>query len=266
MIGNVIMVKILCVNDDGIKSNGLLVNKQAVEDLGEVLVVAPNEQQSGKGQSVSFFKPLKITNTILSDGSVAYGINGTPTDSVNIGMLKDKPDIVISGINLGVNMGKQRLTSSGTLGATLEAASYGIPAIAIALELQNQEDIFSEFGDNIDFSFAKTILRRIVKHVLSNGLPKGVVLNVNIPFNPVSDEIMITKLGEQVYKPKIIKSGENYVWEDGTYIENKVSGTDTNTVLFDKKISVTPLSIDLSVDIWTYKNLEDSDLSNNYNI
>jgi 5'-nucleotidase len=249
-----IMFKILCVNDDGIKSKGLLASKQAVEDLGEVLVVAPNEQQTGKGESVSFFKPIKINTTSLSDGSVAYGLNGTPSDSVNIGMLKDKPDIVISGINLGVNMGKQRLTSSGTLGATLEAASYGIPAIAIALELQNQENIFSEFGNNIDFSFAKIILKRIVKQVLNEGLHKGVVLNVNIPINPVSDEIMITKLAEQIYKPKIIKSGENYIWEDGIYIENKVPGTDTTTVLFDKKVSVTPLSIDLSaIDEWDYK-------------
>ena len=131
-------MKALISNDDGITASGILASKMAVEDLCETCVVAPETQQSGIGHALTLFEPLRINEHVLRDGSIGYGVTGTPTDAVTIGLFEimdEKPDIMISGINTGFNIGKAELTTSGTLGAALEAASFGIPAIAISQEV-----------------------------------------------------------------------------------------------------------------------------------
>ena len=128
-------MKILLSNDDGVDASGILALKQAVEEFGEVYVVAPSNQQSGIGHALTLYEPLRINKTRLRDGSPAYSVSGTPTDSVTLGVyeiMDEKPDLVISGINTGQNTGKGELTTSGTLGAAMEAASLGIPAIAVS--------------------------------------------------------------------------------------------------------------------------------------
>ena len=121
-------MKILLSNDDGVDASGILALKQAVEEFGEVYVVAPSNQQSGIGHALTLYEPLRINKTILRDGSLAYSVSGTPTDAVTLGVyeiMDEKPDLVISGINTGQNTGKGELTTSGTLGAAMEAASLG---------------------------------------------------------------------------------------------------------------------------------------------
>jgi len=127
-------MKILISNDDGVTASGIFASKKAVEDLGNTLVIAPELQQSGIGHALTLYEPLRVKERILKDGSIAYGVTGTPTDAVTIGLfelLDEKPDLMISGINTGFNLGKAELTTSGTVGAALEAASFGIPTIAM---------------------------------------------------------------------------------------------------------------------------------------
>ncbi|MDR2624246.1 MAG: 5'/3'-nucleotidase SurE [Methanobrevibacter sp.] len=243
--------KILLTNDDSIHSRGILSVKEAVEDLGEVTIVAPLEQQSGKGHSLSYFKDLIVSKTDLDDGSRGFFTLGTPADCVVLGfsLLGEKPDLLISGINIGVNLGIERITSSGTLGAALEASAYGIPSLCISIEVAKDIDIYSKKGHGVDFSFAKKIVNRIAKKVLDKGMPEGVdVFNINIPANPVDDEIVITRLGRRLYVPEVEQLEiETYIWKDGTYqnLEEK-SEIDTYTTLVENKVTVTPLNLDLT--------------------
>ncbi|MDR2544769.1 MAG: 5'/3'-nucleotidase SurE [Methanobrevibacter sp.] len=244
--------KILLVNDDSIHSQGILSSKKAVEDLGEVSVVAPLEQQSGKSHSLSYFKHLITSKTYLDDGSEAFFVLGTPADCIVIGfsLLGGKPDLVVSGINIGPNLGCERITSSGTLGAALEAAAYGIPSLCVSIEVADNVNIFSKKGEGIDFSFAKNIVNKIAKNVLEKGMPEGVdVFNINIPANPIDDEIVVTRLGKQLYHPNVEQlEEETYIWKDGTFEDiAKKSGTDRYTTLVEKKVTITPLTANLSV-------------------
>jgi 5'/3'-nucleotidase SurE len=140
---------ILITNDDGVASSGLLAAYEAVKDLGEVYVVAPATHQSAMGRSMTLFEPLRVSKLSFSD-TTAYSVNGTPTDSVIIGMfvvLDRKPDLVISGINVGENLSAEA-TTSGTIGAALEATNQGVPAIAVSMrvedELRNREAELAE--------------------------------------------------------------------------------------------------------------------------
>ena len=135
-------MKALISNDDGITASGILASKKAVEDICETYIVAPERQQSGIGHALTLYEPLRVNEHILSDGSKGYGVSGTPTDAVTIALfeiLDKKPDIMISGINTGYNIGKSELTTSGTLGAAIEAASFEIPSIAISQEVTRDD-------------------------------------------------------------------------------------------------------------------------------
>ena len=142
-------MKALISNDDGITASGILASKKAVEDICETYIVAPERQQSGIGHALTLYEPLRVNEHILSDGSKGYGVSGTPTDAVTIALfeiLDKKPDIMISGINTGYNIGKSELTTSGTLGAAIEAASFEIPTIAISQEV-TRDDVKFENGE-----------------------------------------------------------------------------------------------------------------------
>ena len=202
-------MKALISNDDGVTASGILAAKKAVEDLCDTCIVAPETQQSGIGHALTLYEPLRLNKHVLRDGSIGYGISGTPTDAVTIGLfelLDEKPDIMISGINTGFNLGQAELTTSGTLGAAIEAASFGIPSIAISQEVA-RDDIKFENGEvEIDFDFAGKMLKKLTKIVLKKGLPEGIdLLNVNIPANPVNEEFEVVKLGKRMYTPVIDK-------------------------------------------------------------
>ena len=128
-------MNILISNDDGVFAPGILAAKQAVEDLANVTIVAPDQNNSSVGRRISLFKHLKLETCELEDGSEAYSISGTPADAVIVGasyVMDEKPDLVITGINQGVNISCD-ITSSGTVCAAFEAISLGIPAIAASL-------------------------------------------------------------------------------------------------------------------------------------
>ena len=227
-------MKALISNDDGITASGILASKKAVEDLCDIYVVAPQTQQSGIGHALTLYEPLRVNEYTLKDGSVGYGVSGTPTDAVTLALfeiIKEKPDIMISGINTGFNLGQAELTTSGTLGAAIEAASFNIPTIAISLEV-TRDDVKFENGDvEIDFAFAGKMLNKLAKIVLKKGLPEGVdILNVNVPANPSDENFEVAKLGHRMYTPIIHKCldprDKPYYWIGGIQYEEDLPGSD----------------------------------------
>lgn len=254
-------MKALISNDDGVTASGILAAKKAVEDLCNTCIVAPETQQSGIGHALTLYEPLRVNKHVLRDGSVGYGISGTPTDAVTIGLfelLDEKPDIMISGINTGFNLGQAELTTSGTLGAAIEAASFGIPSIAISQEVA-RDDIKFENGEvEIDFDFAGKMLNKLTKIVLKKGLPEGIdLLNVNIPAYPVNEEFEVVKLGKRMYSPVIDKRldprGKPYYWINGDLYEGDGPGSDSYELRKEHKTTVTPLKIDLTKNMDSLK-------------
>ena len=250
-------MKALISNDDGITASGILAAKKAVEDLCDVCVVAPEIQQSGIGHAITLYEPLRVNEVTLRDGSTGYGVSGTPTDSVLIAMfeiLDDKPDIVISGINTGFNLGKAELTTSGTLGAAMEAASFNIPAIAISQEVA-RDDIKFENGENsIDYDFAGKMLKKLTKKVLKYGMPEGIdLLNVNVPANPIDEEFEVVRLGKRMYIPVIHERldprEKPYYWIGSFPYDFDEPGSDGYELKKAQKTTITPLTIDLTGDM-----------------
>ena len=239
-------MKALISNDDGITASGILAVKKSVEDLCETYVIAPERQQSGIGHALTLYEPLRVNEHILKDGSKGYGVSGTPTDAVTIALFEimdEKPDIMTSGINTGFNIGKAELTTSGTLGAAMEAAS----------------DIKFDDGEvEIDFTFAGKMLKKLVKILLKKGLPEGAdLLNVNIPANPTSDEFEVVHLGERMYIPKIDKRLDPrerpYYWIGSKPYDDDIIGSDGYALKKNQKSTITPLKIDLTGDLGLVK-------------
>ncbi len=250
-------MRILITNDDGVNSSGIIATKDAVDGLGDISVVAPATQQSGIGHALTLFEPIRVTETHLNDGSEAFAVSGTPTDAVIIGIFElaeEKPDLVISGINIGENLGKSELTTSGTIGAAMEAACHGIPSIAVSIQVSRGDIKFHDGHVELDFEAAQRITRKVASKILEKGLPKGVdFVNLNIPSHLESDEILITRLGERMYNVHIQKRldprGRPYYWLDGDPVEDDGAGTDVHTLKKEKKATLTPISLDCTSDV-----------------
>ncbi len=248
------MKRILVTNDDGVYAPGLHAAARSVSDLGEIFVAAPSGQKSGVGRSVSVFEPLRYAKLNMN-GQEAYAVTGTPTDSVIIGifaiMKGEIPDLAVSGINVGENISTDTVTTSGTIGAALEAASYGIPSIAASIQVVDQGDKFDlHHGTKYNFEVAMKVLHRVASKVLTHGLPEGVdILNLNIPASAAEDtEVKVTRLARKIFKTSVQERfdprGRPYYWIDGDLICCDAEGTDVQTVYQEKKISITPLSLD----------------------
>jgi len=247
------MHHILVTNDDGVYASGLQAAAESVRGLGEVVVAAPSGQMSGVGRSISVFEPLRYAQVNLN-GFLAHAVTGTPTDSVIIGIfaiMKQMPDLVVSGINVGENISTDTVTTSGTIGAALEAASYGIPAIAASIQAVDQGDKYDlHHGAKHSFEVATKVLRRLASRVLERGMPEGVdVLNLNVPVSASEDtEIAVTRLARKIFRTSVQERldprGRPYYWIDGELICCDEDGTDVQTIYQEKKISLTPLTLD----------------------
>ena len=250
--------KILLTNDDGVYSSGIRAAYKAVSDLGEVTVSAPMMQQSGVGRSISIFEPLRINSTTI-DGIKVNAVGGTPTDSVILGIyaiMKEKPDLILSGFNIGENISTDTITTSGTIGAALEGASYDIPAIAASIQVIEEGDKFDDHREyEHDFEVAIKVVNRIARKVLKHGLPENVdLLNVNIPhFVEMDTDIEITHLARKLFRTgvqeRLDPRGRPYYWIDGDLIIESEEGTDVNAVMKNGNISVTPISLDATARI-----------------
>ncbi len=246
------MARILLCNDDGVDSEGLRALHEAIAPLGEPIVVAPDREQSAAGHSLSLHRPLRVNE--VEKGW--FAVDGTPTDCVNLalnGLLKDRrPDILLSGINRGGNLGDD-ITYSGTVAAAMEATLLGLPAAALSLA--------HEEGEAPLYELAKKVARASAGEVLSKGLAPGVLLNVNIP-NVSPDQCRgekITRQGKRIYEESIVEKidprGREYYWIGGNSLRwEKESNTDFEAIS-RSEVSVTPLRLDLT-DYDAMKGLE----------
>jgi 5'-nucleotidase len=238
---------ILVTNDDGVQAPGLLALVKEMRQLGEVTVYAPDKNWSASGHVKTMERPLRVRETRLADGSTAFMSDGAPSDCVALallGLVKDV-DLVVSGINPNANIGHD-VTYSGTVTAAMEATIAGISGIAISL------DSPENYGSLLDYSTAAVVARRIAEKVLAKGLPKGVLLNVNVPYLMETElnGYVITRQGLRVYRDALDKRvdprGKPYYWIGGeapTGVDEP--GTDFGA-LRAGYVSISPLQLDLT--------------------
>ena len=235
---------ILVTNDDGVEAPGLLALQKAIQDVGEVTVFAPDHNWSAAGHTRTMHKPLRMSQTTLPDGTPAYTSTGAPSDCVALvilGILDHQPDLVVSGINQGANVGHD-ITYSGTIAAAMEAVISDIPALAVSLDSYESQD----------FTYAARFAARLVKLVLEHGLPSNTFLNVNVPAVPQEEiaGIKITRLGQRVYRDRLVERqdprGRDYYWIGGEPPSGvPEAGTDI-WALANKYVSITPLHLDMT--------------------
>lgn len=230
---------ILVSNDDGVHSKGIKALVRSLKKIkARIVVVAPDREQSATSHALTLHRPLRIHKL----GKDFYSVDGTPTDAVMLGVhviLKQKPDLIVSGINRGANIGED-VHYSGTVAAALEGAIMGIPAISLSVVGSPRHS----------YTAASGFALRLATKVLSQGLPKGVVLNVNVPSRKNIQGTAITQLGKHHYGEVIMEKkdprGRPYFWIGGTP-DKFEEGIDTDCQAYlDNKISVTPIKVDLT--------------------
>jgi len=239
-------MKILITNDDGIHAAGLLSLYNAVKDLGQITVVAPDTERSAAGHSITLHDPLRVEEVIKDGNLFGYAVNGTPADCVKIAVRailkpEDKPDLVLSGINLGANLGIS-VVYSGTVSAATEGIILGIPSIAISLTTY----------ENPNFKFSGKFIRKFIKSLDLKAFPVDTLLNINVPAIP-EDEIVGTKVtfqGKSRFKERFDKRidphSKIYYWLTGEVLEKGNEIKSDNHAIKNKKVSISPIHYDMT--------------------
>ena len=237
---------ILLTNDDGLYAEGISVLFDELQDLGKVYIIAPDQEKSASSLSLTLHHPLRVK----SDGERRYAVSGTPADCVYLAVQKflpRMPDLLISGINHGPNLGQQDTAYSGTVAGAKQGAFLDIPSMAISL-IPDREGRFS-------FAAASKIVHSLAGSILENSLPRGIFLNINIP-SPPWKGIKIAKLGQKRYNPRVIEKEDPrrrlYYWL-GTGNPRSVGDEESDVRVIKKGyITVTPLQND-STDFGSVK-------------
>ncbi len=240
-------MKILIANDDGIQANGIRTLANTLCKEHEVYIVAPDQERSAAGHALTLNMPIRVTETDLGIGvAKAWAISGTPGDCVKMGVcaiLNIKPDIVITGINHGPNLGSDVLYS-GTVSAAMEGAVLGYPSLAVSLA-----DLY---GTTYDFKPTATFISKFLTKIHKINFPKRTILNINVPEGQLSEMngVCITELGTRMYtdayERRVDPRGKVYYWMAGEVIEDEAkSGTDIAAIMA-KKISITPVTFDMT--------------------
>ena len=196
-------MRILLTNDDGITSRGLFEAKVALDEIADVAVIAPDSNRSAIGRAITVSRSLTVTEVELRDGTVGYATDGTPVDCVrfaDLGLVGERPDLIVSGINYGVNLGDD-VTYSGTVAAAFEGIVLGIPGIAISQQSVDQTVDFKR-RELYDFAGAATFLKTLVGEVASGDCPTRTILNVNVPPPPVKG-VAVGRLGRRIYRDRL---------------------------------------------------------------
>ena len=236
-------MKLLISNDDGIEAEGIRVLADSMRGLGTVTIVAPDKNRSGASNSLTLDAPIRITEL---EGAV-YRVSGTPTDCVHValtGLLEEDPDIVVSGINAGANLGDDGIYS-GTVAAAMEGRFLGYPAVALSL-------VFNEDLDKHHYDTAGEAAIRLVRQLQRDPLPADTILNVNVPDCPWSEirGFEVTRLGHRHRAEPVVKAtdprGRAMYWIGPAGAEQDAgTGTDFDAVRRNF-ISVTPIHVDLT--------------------
>jgi 5'-nucleotidase len=237
-------MNILLTNDDGIYAEGILALRDALVEVGDVTVVAPDTERSAVGHAITISDPLRVKDAYRRMKYFGHAVSGTPADCVKIAVrsiLKQKPDLVVSGINLGPNTGFSVLYSGTVSGAT-EGSILGIPSMAISL------GTFAE----PNFTYAASFAARIAKLIHEKGLPSGTFLNINIPAveSAAIKGIKITKQGKtpivESFEKRVDPRNHTYYWLAGEVIDLKGDEDTDILALKEGYISVTPLQWDMT--------------------
>lgn len=230
--------RILVTNDDGVFSEGIERLAAALSPVGEVFTVAPDQERSAAGHSLTLQSPLRAKLV----GPNRWSVDGTPTDCVNWGvlhLLKDeRPRLIFSGINLGLNLGDD-VTYSGTVSAAFEGTLIGVPSVAVSQEIET----------GFTFDAAAEFAERLARRLLEDPLPPGTLVNINIPAGALQG-VRVARLGKRRYGETVIEKtdprGRPYFWIGSTIPTGDAEeGTDINAIA-EKYISMTPLHLDLT--------------------
>jgi 5'-nucleotidase len=242
------MTHILVTNDDGVTAPGLLALAQAMCELGDVTVLAPDRNWSASGHVKTMHRPMRVKEVQLDDGTTALASDGAPSDCVALallGLVEKEIDLVVSGINPNANIGHD-VTYSGTVTAAMEAVIWDVPGMAFSLDSPD-----NHLG-TIDYGPAARFAREIVATLLNAGFPDETVLNVNVPCLPEQEikGLQITRQGLRVYRDKLVRRedprGRPYYWIGGEAPTGiRENGTDFGA-LKSGYVSVTPLHLDLT--------------------
>ena len=239
-------MRILLTNDDGIEAPGIQALWQELADIADISVIAPVSERSATSQAITVHHPIRVDEYCFTEPRICgWRVDGTPTDCVKIAveaLMDTPPDIVVSGINHGPNMGTDVLYS-GTVSAAIEGALNGFPAIAVSLNSWQESD----------FKAAAEFTRRLVAQVMeTNSIPPRTLLNVNVPALPAEQikGVRITKLGvvqyDNVFERRLDPRGRTYYWMGGK-IADSDNAADTDVVAVKSGyISVTPVHFDLT--------------------
>jgi 5'-nucleotidase len=236
---------ILVSNDDGINAPGIAALATALEAIADIVIVAPEKQQSAVGHAITMSDPLRVQKVHRGEKLYGYAVNGTPADCVKIAIraiLERKPDLVVSGINHGSNTAIS-VIYSGTVSAATEGTILGIPSMAVSL---------TTFAPDADFSYAAKFAVHMAKLILEKGLPKGTLLNVNVPAVPEAEiaGAVVTKQGKSVwndvFEARRDPANREYFWLKGD-LEELDAGEDIDQgAILQNKVSVTPIQYDLT--------------------
>ena len=245
-------MKVLLTNDDGIGAQGLQTLRRALLEVPdiELATIAPNSNRSATARSITTREPLWVDEIEFEDGTTGYATDGTPVDCVRfaaLGLIEFQPELIVSGINHGSNLGDD-ITYSGTVAAALEGVVLGIPGIAVSQQSVNREMDF-RLGRDFDFTAAAAFTARLVEDIDDVGIPEGTLLNVNVPAGDV-DGVCVCRLGKRIYRDEMHLTEEQdgrkryrIYGDDPSYHEE--DGTDFAAIA-DGRIAVTPLHFDLT--------------------
>ncbi len=235
---------ILITNDDGIYSPGLAALVKGMRELGEIVVVAPDREQSSVGHAITLSNPLRMTKITRDGEFLGYACSGTPADAVKLAIkvvMPEMPQLLISGINVGANVGAS-LIYSGTVSAATEGTLLGVPSIAVSLD--------SRVGEN--YETAVIFTKQLAQLVLEKGLPNGILLNVNVPDRPANEiaGVRVVTQGKTNFNDFFDKRedprGQQYFWMCGTMVAGDNSLEHDVAALEAGFITVTPVHYDLT--------------------
>lgn len=235
--------KILITNDDGIHAQGIRFLIDVIKKLGDVVIVAPDSPQSGMGHAITVHTPLRLKLLKEEPGYKEYSCNGTPVDCVKLGeqvVLKEKPDLLVSGVNHGSNAAIN-IVYSGTMAAVVEGCIDEIPSIGFSM---------NDFSHHLDFEPARKFVTKIVSQILKNGLPQGVCLNVNFPVTKEIKGIKVTRQANacwrEEFETRIDPRGGAYHWLTGVFVNKDTDLENDLKAIEDSFASIVPVKIDLT--------------------
>jgi 5'-nucleotidase len=253
------ILKILVSNDDGIDSAGIHSLVESLKQIADVTVVAPHKEQSAVGHAITMQTPLRVFEYQKNGEFFGYAVDGTPADCVKIGirnLMQSPPDIVVSGINHGSNTAIN-IIYSGTVSAAREAAIMDVPSIAISVTSHAV----------MDFSFASKVAKNLCLKVFEKGLPKGTLLNVNVPNLPEEKiaGIVLTKQGkskwDDIYEKRVDPYGRNYYWLTGNLFELDHELEFDQAAIRKDYVSISPIHFDLT-DYKTFTDMKNWKMEN----